>query len=198
MIFRFNSESKSDEDEHPGTADERDAQDDSLQVHDHTDYDIFQSDNNDNDDDDDDDDNGSRSGDVYEPLQYDREENESEENEDDRSLLQQSDRLASLHDVSDSHLNGSVADSDITSSPATLSQNEQHTSGTFTNPATVPVQYDMLMREVQKSNELIKGLYDRLKKTEDKVKDIDFRVSRKGKRPAQKTPIPDDVKVGNT
>jgi len=184
------SDSDSDEDEHPGT--DGKGVEDHLQVHDHTDYDIFRSDNDD--DDEDDDDHGLRSGDVYDSLQYD-----SGQNEDNGSLQQQSDRPASLDDLSDSYLNGSVADSNITSSPATLQfpPVEQNTS-TLTRHATEPVQYDMLMREVQKSNELIMGLYDRLKKTEDKIKDIDFRVSRKGKCPAQKTPIPDDVKVRNT
>jgi len=193
LLFQFNSESSKDEDEHPGTADGTDVEDE-LQVHYHTDYDFFRSDSN---DDDDDDDHGSRSGDVYDSMQY-----ESEQYEDNVTLQQESatDRSVSLDDVdvSDSHLNESVADSSITSSSTTLQipPVDQNTSPTFANPGTVPEQYDTLMREVQKSNELIKGLYDRLKKTEDKVKNIEPTVSsQKGKHPAQKTPIPDDVKV---
>ena len=196
MIFRFDGES--DSDEHPGT-DGRDADD--LQVHDYSDYDMFR----DIDDDDvDDDDHGSRSGDVYDSPQYD-----SGQNEDNGSLQEQSDILALLDDVSESHSNESAADPDImiTSSPVTMQLPpmpiEQNTNTTLTAPPTAAVQYEMLMKEVQKSNELIKGLYDRLKKTEEKVKDIDIQmqVSRKGKHPAKRqTPvrIPDDVKVRTT
>ena len=164
MLFRFNSESSEDEDEHPGTADGTDVEDE-LQVQDHTDYDFFRSDRN---DDDDDDDHCSRSGDVYDSMQY----------EDNVTLQQESaaDRSVSLDDVdvSDSHLNESVADFSTTSSSTTLQipPVDQSTSPTFANPATVPEQYDTLMREVQKSNELIKGPYDRVKKTEDKVKNL--------------------------
>ena len=75
---------------------------------------------------------------------------------------------------------------------------DQNTSTTLTKPDIAAVQYVMVMKEVQKSNELIKGLNDCLKKTEDKIKYINFRISRKGKCPAKKTPMLDDVKVRTT